>query len=70
MNITPDLAAYLAEIMPDARQQCAGCVVERPPARMIEREGNLYCCEQCAEMKLAKMVRPQPKSTKYEGWDI
>lgn len=70
MNITPDLAAYLAEIMPDAKQECAGCVVERSPAVMIERNGRLFCSGRCADMKLAVLRRPQPKATKINGIEI
>lgn len=65
-----ELFNYLATVMPAARVECAGCPREIEAAKVIIRDEQSFCSVECAEKKLALLIRPQPKGFRLEGWDL
>lgn len=70
MNNSNDLVEYFAQIMPQARVECAGCGVEREISKAVTRGDLIYCSESCADRACAVMIKPQPKGVKLDGIDI
>lgn len=65
-----ELFNLLAEIMPDAPIDCAGCTRQVAISKAVQREGKFFHSERCADREAAPMIKPQNKSQQYEGWDI
>lgn len=51
---------YLVYLMPYAPVDCAGCTRQVAIAQAIVREGKFFHSEQCAEIALAPIIKPQP----------
>jgi hypothetical protein len=61
---------YLAQIVPGATQECAGCPAERPVGDMVKREEKFYHSAECADRALALYRKPEPKRVDCDGWSI
>lgn len=66
MTIEEYNAATLASDFPS----CEECGKTQAIATMIERDGLLFCSEQCEARYFAPLIKPQPKSAQCSGWDI
>lgn len=65
-----ELINYLAEFMPTAQIECAGCTRQVAISKAIEREGKFFHSERCADIATAPIIKPQPKGTRIDGWDV
>lgn len=71
--VTPgtQLTDYLTQLMPEIEAECEGnCIRVVPISQMATREGRKYCSERCADRECAPLIKPQPKGTKVDNWDI
>ena len=65
-----ELIQYLAPFMPTAPIQCDGCTREVEISKAIEKEGKHFHSQKCADIATAPLIKPQPKSTRVDGWDV
>jgi len=70
-----DLFKYLAEIMPDAESDCAGCSASFPLLKGFEKDGKVYCSRICCMKFTAVIVKPKGNSfkvtdSKGRAWDV
>ena len=70
MSERSELIEYLAQIVPDATVECAGCGVNREAGAAVMRDDKWYCSEQCADRSLAPLRKPQPKAVIVDGWKV
>jgi hypothetical protein len=65
-----ELFKYLAQLMPDAETNCAGCGELVEISAAVMRQEKFYCSETCADRSLALLIKPQPIVFQLEGWDL
>jgi len=65
-----DLIEYLAEIVPGATLECAGCPAVREVGVMIEREGKLYHSQECADRSCAVLDRNRGSVVIVDNWKV
>lgn len=65
-----ELIGYLAQVVPGAMVDCAGCPVKRPVSQAIQRDGKFYCKEECADRANAVYRKPQLKSVLVDNWEV
>lgn len=67
-----ELTDYLAQLMPNMTAGCEGtnCSKLAPVAQMVTEEGKRYCSQKCADFHNAPMIKPQPKTTRIDGWNV
>jgi len=63
-----DLIEYLAQIIPSATVECAGCGVMREVDAAIVRDDKFYCKEECADRANAVLRKAQPPCVKAGGY--
>lgn len=61
---------YLAEIIPGAQQECAGCPLTRKVGDMVTRDGKLYHSQECADRSCAKLDRNRGDVVIVDNWKI
>lgn len=54
-----ELLNYLAELMPAAPVDCAGCTRQVSASKAIVKEGKFFHSAECAEIHLAPIVKPK-----------
>lgn len=70
-NDISEIAAFLAPFMPSLKLKCEGdCNKEVELAKAVHMDGKIYCSDRCADISNAPMVKPQPKATVIDGWDV
>lgn len=65
-----DLLDYLISLMPDAIIECDGCTKQVKASEAINREGKHFHSERCADLACARLVKPQEKGHRVDGWDV
>lgn len=74
IQVSPNasLTEYLSRLMPGIEAECESenCMSIVPVAQMVTRDGRRFCTAGCADRTLAPMIKPQPKGTQIEGWDV
>jgi hypothetical protein len=63
------------EIIPDATAPCAGCSKQATKDGFVIQENQVFHSEGCASIKLARLVKSQPKGIQVtapngEIWDV
>lgn len=74
MPTEADIIKFFA-IIPDATAPCAGCSKQATKDGFVIREKQVFHSEECASLKLARLVKSQPKgyqATAPDGkiWDV
>lgn len=70
-NDISEIAAFLAPFMPSLKLKCEGdCNKEVELAKAVHMDSKTYCSDRCADISNAPMVKPQPKATVIDGWDV
>lgn len=74
VEVKPDtsLAEYLSQLMPGMEAECEGsnCIRVVSVSVLVERDGTKYCSQNCADQHCAVLIKPQPKTTKVDNWDV
>lgn len=70
-----ELINYLAEFMPAAQIECAGCTRQVAISEAIERDGRFFHSERCADIATAPIIKPQPEGHRVMAsdgviWDV
>lgn len=69
-----DIIKFFA-IIPDATAPCAGCTKQATKDGFVIQENQVFHSGECARLKLARLVKPQPKGHQaiaHDGkiWDV
>ena len=70
MSKQDELIEYLAEIVPGAEVECAGCPATRRVGEMVSREGKFYHSVECADRSCAVMRKDRGNVVVYDNWKI
>ena len=65
-----EMMAYLMEIVPAAKVECAGCGVKKDAVATVIRANKFYCSDECADRDNAILLKAQPKGVKIGCFDV